>query len=107
MSGRGPKGDKGDTGAAGAVGVSGREVSVSGGTAVTNSTTTLTEVTQPCPAGNKPLGGGWAVNGDHTKFFPHDSAPAGAAGDDGWYVSGTATAAGVTLYVWVVCANVS
>jgi hypothetical protein len=67
---------------------------------------TLASQEAHCSSGKLPLGGGWAVAANQSAFNPHESAPSGAAGETGWYVSGTSTAS-VNVFVWVVCANAS
>ena len=59
-----------------------------------------------CEGGKKALGGG--VSGSTTTRIL-ESAPAGAAGDQGWYVHvfNDSPSVSVTSYAWVICANVA
>jgi hypothetical protein len=62
-----------------------------------------------CPAGKKPLGGGWSVaTGDDPDFTIRESAPSGAS-PNGWYVMArnTGTSHTITAYVWVICASMA
>ncbi|MFB9904145.1 hypothetical protein [Allokutzneria oryzae] len=66
----------------------------------------LQEVSLPCPAGEKALGGGARLAG-HDRSSLHRSAPADGGG--GWVASHTSPEAGssATIIVDVICAKVT
>jgi hypothetical protein len=104
----GPPGSPGTQGSAGLQGVSG----VSGWTYVVEALTlpgfSDGSKTAACPAGTKPLGGGWSVaTGDDPDFTIRESAPSGAV-PNGWDIiaRNTGNSHTITAYVWAICARV-
>jgi hypothetical protein len=97
----GPAGPQGPAGPPGPSGISGWEYRVSPGTDVPGSTGKSAQV--DCPSGMNALGGGGTSTGFNGKLV--NSAPTDPG--TGWTVSYQNTGnTPVTVYAWVICANV-
>jgi hypothetical protein len=106
---QGPQGPQGFPGPTGASGVSGWSYHTAG---VTIDPDTYDDVYVDCPSGKKALGGGAAASGPYQGNSMHgaivSSAPRGASAT-GWsvrYTNGYSMGK-MTVYVWVLCANVT
>ena len=104
----GPTGPQGFPGPPGANGVSGWSYHTAG---VTIDPDTYDDIKVDCPAGKKALGGGAAASGPYQGNYMNgaivQSAPSGASAT-GWtvrYTNGYSQGK-MTVYAWVICANV-